>query len=212
MTHVKICGIRQVEDAAAAAMAGADFIGLVFAPSPRQVDLEQARAIRDAVAAGPPRVGVFVRTDPEAIREAVEAGGLSYIQIHGTHSLDDLSAAVRGAGRPLIRAVRAGKDDHEAALAIDPPPFALLFDTPVDGFDGGTGRTFDWRLARAPARATRVFLAGGLTPMNVTAAIAAAMPYAVDVSSGVEAEPGRKDPALVRSFIAAAHAAGQVHR
>jgi phosphoribosylanthranilate isomerase len=208
MTYVKICGIRSVEDAEFAAAAGADFLGLVFAASPRQVDLDRAREIRDGVPGGPPRVGVFDRTDPEAMAAAVEAGGLDYVQVHGTHWAGDLTRAVRGADRPLIRALGAGRDNLDEALALDPAPWALLLDTPVDGVHGGSGRTFNWNLARGPARKTRLFLAGGLTPANVAAAIRIAAPYAVDVSSGVEAEPGRKDRRLVRAFIDAARAAG----
>jgi len=208
MTYVKICGIRSVEDAEFAAAAGADFLGLVFAESPRQVDLHRARQIRDGLPGGPPRVGVFDRADPEELAAAVEAGGLDYVQIHGEHWWGDVARALRAADRPLIRALRAGRDNPDDALALDPPPFAILLDTPVDGLAGGSGRTFNWNLARDPARRTRVFLAGGLTPANVAAAIRTAKPYAVDVSSGVESAPGCKNPALVRAFIDAARAAG----
>lgn len=211
MMHVKICGIRSVEDARTAADAGADYLGLVFAESPRRVDLAQARAIRDALPQGPPRVGVFDRAGPDEVVVAVEAADLATIQVHGEYAPGELTRLVRAAGRPFIRALHAGRDnlgdDLEEALASDPPPFALLLDTPVEGLAGGSGRTFDWQLARDPARRTRVFLAGGLTPANVAAAIRAVEPYAVDVSSGVEAAPGRKDRELVRTFIAAARAA-----
>jgi phosphoribosylanthranilate isomerase len=207
MTYVKICGIRSVKDAEMAAAAGADFLGLVFAPSPRRVDLALAGAIRDALPGGPPRVGVFDRALAEDVRAAVTAGGLAYVQLHGEYETTDLERTARAAGRPYIRALRAGRDDPEAALALNPGPFALLLDTPVEGLAGGSGRTFDWALARDPARRTRLFLAGGLTPANVAAAIRAVEPYAVDVSSGVESAPGCKDGELVRAFIGAARAA-----
>jgi phosphoribosylanthranilate isomerase len=204
MTRVKICGIRSAEEARQAAAAGADYLGLVFAPSRRRIDLELARQIDRALPGGPPRVGVFVDATATELVAAVSAGGLSYLQLHGDRAEAELTAMAMAAERPYIRALRAGRDDPGAAA---PSAFALLLDSYVEGVDGGTGRAFDWRLAVGITRQRRLFLAGGLTPANVGSAIDTVRPFAVDVSSGVEKASGGKDPELVRAFIAAVRAA-----
>ena len=211
---IKICGVTLIEDAARVAAAGADFIGLNFWPrSKRHVDVERAAALAAAVrGAGPAAiVGVFVDAAAEAIAAVHARVGLDVIQLHGAETAADAAAVAAATGRPVWKAIAAGGPGDLDALdawpvdAVD----ALLLDTPTPE-KGGSGRSFDWSLARAarerhPAR--RLVLAGGLHAGNVAAAIAAVGPWAVDVASGVEAAPGVKDAARVAAFVAAARAA-----
>lgn len=197
MIRVKICGITTPEAARVAAEAGADAIGLVFAPSQRRVSVEQAKAI---VAALPPfvsRVGVFVNEAPERIAAIAEACGLDALQLHG----EEPPEACRWFPRKVIKAVRvqgAGSVEGLERYQVD----AFLLDTYVQGQLGGTGRTFDWQIAKVAASRFRVILSGGLTPENVADALELVRPYGVDVSSGVETG-GAKDPGKIRAFIAA---------
>ena len=195
--RVKICGITRVEDGRAAASAGADAIGLVFADSPRRVAPDQARAI---VAALPPFikvVGLFVDAPASTIREILGQVPLDLLQFHGAESPADC----RACGRPYIKAIRmaAGLDVVGEARRYE-DAVGLLLDTFEPGAAGGTGRTFDW--ARVPTDLGKpLILAGGLTPENVAAAVRAVRPYAVDVSSGVEQSKGIKDAAKIAAFI-----------
>lgn len=197
MVRVKICGITTPEAARAAAEAGADAIGLVFAPSRRRVSVEQAKAI---VAALPPfvsRVGVFVDEAPERIAAIVEACGLDAIQLHGEEPPE---ACRWWFPWKVIKAIRVrGLESLEglARYQVD----AFLLDSFVPGELGGTGRTFDWEIAKAAASRFRIILAGGLTPENVGDALDLVRPYGVDVSSGVETG-GVKDPGKIRAFVA----------
>ncbi len=206
-TRVKVCGIARAEDAALAVAAGADALGVVLAESPRRVTLEQADA---ALAAAPPfvaRVGVFVDADEAFVGEAVRRLGLHAVQFHG----DEPPVACASAPAPVIKALRVGRaDDLEAAEAYRGAVAALLLDARVEGAYGGTGVAFDWH-AVAPAVPSwaPVVVAGGLRPGSVGEAIRVLAPYAVDVSSGVELEPGVKDAAAVREFIAAVRAADE---
>jgi phosphoribosylanthranilate isomerase len=209
MTRVKICGITTIEDALTAVAAGADALGFVFAPSPRQVSIEAAAAILRAVPPFVTTVGVLVDQDPEPILERCP---VDVLQFHGSESPEQMRAF------PGVRAVKAfrvrASADLESLRRYHGAADALLLDAYVPGIAGGTGATFPWALAQeAAARglvasanrfgnaAPPLILAGGLTPENVAAAIAAAAPYGVDVSTGVEAAPGRKDPTRVRRFI-----------
>jgi phosphoribosylanthranilate isomerase len=215
MTRVKICGITTVEDALTAVAAGADVLGFVFAPSPRQVSIEAAAAILRALPPFVTTVGVLVDQEPAPILERCP---LDVLQFHGSEPPEQMRAF------PGVRAVKAfrvrASGDLESLRCYHGAADAILLDAYVSGVAGGTGETFPWALAQeavarglvAPATgigngAPPLILAGGLTPDNVAAAIAAAAPYAVDVSTGVEAAPGRKDPAKVRAFIEAAHSA-----
>lgn len=197
MTRVKICGITRAEDARAAAAAGASAIGLVFWPrSPRAVTAGAAREIVAAVPAGVPAIGVFVNQSIEEINDTVERAGLFGVQLHGDEPIEYL-ARMR---RPVIRSMTladAGRLDEF------PSHVTLLLDAADPERRGGTGRTIDWAAARPLARRRPIVLAGGLTPDNVGEAIRAAGPYAVDVSSGVEAAPGVKDHARMRAFMEA---------
>lgn len=204
MTRVKVCGITRVEDAQAAARAGASAIGMVFWPSsPRAVSIDAARAIVAALPAGVPAIGVFVNQPVEEINGVVDAAGLFGVQLHG----DEPAAMIPRIKRPVIRAAKA-----EAASAIDelPAHVTVLLDAVDPERRGGTGRTVDWEAAARIARRRPIVLAGGLTAANVEEAIGIVRPYAVDVSSGVEISPGIKDHDRIRAFIAAVHRADRI--
>jgi phosphoribosylanthranilate isomerase len=196
--RIKICGITNAEDALVATELGADAIGFVFAPSPRQVTPERAREI---IAALPPltqTVGVFVDEDPEKVTATAIFCHLDLLQFHGKETASYCGRF----GRRVIKAVRV---QNEADLKRCPQykgvVGALLLDTYVAGLSGGTGVTFDWSLAQAAKRYGRIILAGGLNPDNVGAAIRIAEPYAVDASSGLEEKPGIKDHEKMARFI-----------
>lgn len=204
MIRVKICGIRDETSALAAAEAGADAVGFIFAQSPRHLEPAQARRIAAALPPFVARVGVVVNEPLESLRELVDAVRLDAVQLHG----DEPAAYCRAAQDLRVTVVKA----VPVSGPLDPERLrdfrvgAVLLDTHRPGLRGGTGEPFDWRLAAPAARAVRVILSGGLSPENVAAAIAAVRPYGVDVSSGVETD-GRKDPGKIRAFIEAARAA-----
>jgi phosphoribosylanthranilate isomerase len=206
---VKICGITTVGDGVLAARCGADAIGLVLWPqSPRAVDLAAARAISSALPPLVHRVGVFVNPTRAEVERAVAEAGLDVVQLHG----DETPEFCRDLPARVLKAVRVGPGfDAGDALRFENAAGGLLLDTRVEGAaPGGTGRAFDWALARSVReRARYLVLAGGLTPDNVGRAVAAVEPDAVDVSSGVESAPGRKDPARVRAFVRAVREAGR---
>ncbi len=197
-TRVKICGITRVQDALAAAKAGADAIGLVFYDgSPRHVTVDRAAQI---VAALPPCVtvvGLFVNAPRAQVEAVLAAVPIDLLQFHG----EETPVACRGYGRRYIKAVRMREDvdlTTEAGRYADAA--ALLLDAYVPDRHGGTGTRFDW--ARVPRALEKpVILAGGLTPDNVAEAVALAQPYAVDVSGGVEAAKGIKDETKMRAFV-----------
>ena len=205
-TRVKICGITRVEDAIAAAQAGADAIGLVFwSGTPRCVSFDQARAIVRVVPAFVTIAGLFVDPTPAAVRAALDAVPLDLLQFHGNETAE-LCASF---ARPYIKAVpvKPGVDLLQYAARYGDAR-GLLFDAfEPGGLPGGTGKTFDWN--ELPGELQRpLILSGGLTPQNVGAAIRSARPWAVDVSSGVEAtgEDGRphkgiKSAAKIAAFI-----------
>lgn len=197
-TRVKICGITRVEDALAAAAAGADAIGLVFyARSPRAVGIEQARAIVRALPPFVTTVGLFVDAPPTEIRAVLQAVPLAALQFHG----DECGADCGAFDRLYLKAIamRPGIDVAAYARAY-PDAAGFLLDTHKDGVAGGTGETFDW--AQVPRDFARpVILAGGLNADNVAVAIRRLRPYGVDVSSGVELSKGIKDAARIGAFI-----------
>lgn len=192
MTLVKICGLTTRADADAAVAYGADFVGFVlWSQSPRAITAEGLGAITRSLPDSVTPVGVFV--DPNAGEIAIAAAaGIRVAQIHG-----DVPA---GVALPIVRAV------HLDVCGLVPPvdDELVLVDTNDPVRRGGTGMTIDWQHASQIARSRRVILAGGLTPENVAEAVAVVRPYAVDVASGVERQPGLKDHARMRAFIAAA--------
>ena len=194
----KICGITRIEDALAAAEAGADAIGFVFyAKSPRAVDVRQARAI---IAELPPfvtTVGLFVNASRCELNEILEVVPLDLLQFHGDETPQDCE----GYHRPWIKALRVRPgDDLEAACQLYAGARGILLDTYVAGVPGGTGEAFDWSLV--PAHLSKpIILAGGLSADNVGQAIAQVRPYAVDVSGGVEQAKGIKDAAKIEAFM-----------
>ncbi len=202
MTRVKICGITNLGDALDAAQAGADAIGFVFASSPRQIGPDAAARIVESLPPLVSAVGVFVDADPEEIDRVAEFANLDAVQLHGDES-PELCARLRskvikrfsvreGDRAEDVRARIAGYD--VAAWMLDP--------------GAGSGRIFDWRIARGLA--PNLFVSGGLNPENVAEAIRIARPFGVDVSSGVERSIGRKDAAKVREFIRQARSADGV--
>ena len=203
---VKICGVTSKDDARMAADAGADAVGLVFWPgSPRQVDAETARGITAALPPFVLRVGVFVNADRETLARTAEEAGLDLLQLHG----DEPPEALENLPRRALKAIRVGPGFAPAeAERYAGHAAGLLLDTRAQGAPGGTGRAFDWSLARGlRERCGFLVLAGGLTPETVGEAIRAVRPHGVDVSSGVESSPGRKDPLKVRAFVEAVRSA-----
>lgn len=199
-TRIKICGITNAEDAAAAVAAGADAIGVVFAESPRQVTVDQAAA---ALAEVPPpvaRIGVFVDADTAFVAEAVRVAGLTAVQCSGSESPDyclDLPV-------PCIKVVRVGTDfGWESAEPYRGHAAALLLDTYHTHKAGGTGERFDWRSLGTPPGWAPFFVAGGISPENAAECVRVLRPFGIDVSSGVEASPGHKDPMKIDALCAA---------
>ncbi len=204
MIRVKICGIQDEASALVAAEAGANAVGLIFAPSRRQVGTARARRISDALPPFVSRVGVIVNEPLERLRAIIDESRLDAVQLHGDETPEYCEAA-REFGVTVIKAVPvSGPLDVERLRVL--PVAAVLLDTHRPGQRGGTGETFEWRYAVPIAAAMPVILSGGLTSENVAAAIASVRPYGVDVSSGVETG-GQKDPAKIRAFISAARAA-----
>lgn len=200
-TRIKVCGITRLEDALACVEAGVDAVGFNFWPgSKRHVAVADAAEIAAALPPGILRVGVFVRARPSEVRSIVAAVGLGAVQLHG----DEDPADYLEAGAPLWQVLRIESSLPETVSAR---AAEVLLDAKAEGF-GGSGRSFDWSLARGARRYGLPFwLAGGLTPANVGEAVRLAEPPGVDVASGVESRPGLKDPALVRAFVAAVRAA-----
>jgi phosphoribosylanthranilate isomerase len=213
--RIKICGITSVADGLAAASAGADAIGLNFWPqSKRYVRPETAREIAAALPGGVTKVGVFVNAAAEEIASTADEVGLDWIQLHGDERAELL--AKLPPRLPVLRAFRCGADGlTQLARYLTESrdegraPDAVLIDADAAGDFGGTGQCADWaRVAqdRNLLAGMPLILAGGLTPRNVAAAIQSVRPDGVDVASGVESQPGRKDGALVEQFVVAARA------
>ena len=200
MVHAKICGITNREDALCAVNCGADAVGFIFyEKSPRYVAPEKAAEIICDLPPFVTPVGVFVNAPH--IDATVKLAGLRAIQLHG----DEPPEACLGHEVPVIRTLRVGSEFDALALRSY-PVHTFLLDTARAGSYGGTGETFDWAKAREAKNYGRIILSGGLNPDNVREAIEQVAPYAVDTSSGVEAEPGKKDHKKVRDFLARAKA------
>ena len=215
---VKICANTSVKDALLATEAGADALGFIFAPSPRRVTPEQVAAIVPALPSEVEKIGVFVDAALDEVVETVRACGLTGVQLHSSAG-PEFPPQLRsefGSALCILRVVHFGPDAgaQAQAYAADPNVDAILVDSRTATAVGGTGITFDWNQARQTVfggtRAARLVAAGGLNHENVAEAIRVLRPWGVDVASGVEAVPGRKDPAKVRAFIASARAAHKV--
>jgi phosphoribosylanthranilate isomerase len=213
---VKICGNTSLEDAQLAVDAGADALGFVFAASPRRVTPDQVASITPHLPASVEKIGVFVEAPVEEIVSTVRACSLTGVQIHSVMTADvpghlraELSPALR-----ILRVVHFGPaaPQYAEAYLADSNVDRILVDSRTATALGGTGIPFDWAQAaqllfQRPEAQARLIAAGGLSPENVAEAIATLRPWGVDVVSGVETSPGRKDPAKVRAFIANARAA-----
>ena len=193
MTKVKICGLSTVEAVETAVLAGADYIGFVFAESKRQVSLEQAQELAKRVTGKTKIVGVFVSPSLEDLEQAIGQVSLDMVQIHGTFD----EALIPLISVPVIRAIQLSDQEAQVSSQAD----YLLFDAPV----AGSGQTFDWDLLKDQKIQQDFFIAGGLTVDNVRQARETFQPYAVDVSSGVETD-GRKDIEKIKAFIEGAKA------
>jgi len=194
LVRIKICGICDAAGAEAAVEAGADLLGFHFCSSPRQVSPEEARVIVEGLAVRPKIVGVFIDEDAGEVRQIADYVDLDIVQLHGSE------APGFDPGRPVIKVLKV-RDGHVPEAGGWPDP--LMLDSWSADQRGGTGRSWDWELARPLLSTRRVFFAGGLEPGNVGKVVSAYRPFGVDVSSGVEAAIRVKDPEKLRAFITA---------
>ena len=213
---VKICGTTNLEDARLAVDAGADALGFIFAPSPRRISPKDARKIISELSPKIEKVGVFVNQSPEIILDTAETAGLTCVQLQGDEGADYVRELAKLIGiRKVELAIFKGISLKEAINTEPDIEFkecadtihAMLFDSGSASKRGGTGETFDWSasrwLIRRIAKSFKVIVAGGLRPDNVAEAIEMFQPWGVDVVSGVEREPGKKDPQKIKDFMAA---------
>ena len=199
-TRVKICGITNWNDARLSIDLGASALGLNFyPPSPRSISPADAWGIIRRLPPFVEAVGVFVNWPPLVVDAMARALQLGSVQLHGAEPPGEVGELNRK--RRVIKAVQVNKGFRIASLARYRAADAILLDGFARGLHGGTGNTLNWKLARAASRYGRIILAGGLTPENIAEAIRVAKPYAVDVASGVEARPGRKDAARLRALF-----------
>lgn len=200
MTQVKICGNTNPEDARLALDLGADYLGLIFAESKRKIDLNQAKRIMAAAPDFDRFVGVFLNQSKEEVQEILDATGIAIVQFHGDETARYCSSFMER-GYSVIKTFHI-KDEMSLKRIDEYDVFAFLMDTYTASKKGGSGQTFDWNLlADKPFLRDRLFLAGGLNVDNLKSAIETVHPFAVDVASGVESEPGKKDPKLLKMFI-----------
>ena len=194
---VKICGITNLEDALLAFEAGADALGCIFAPSKRRVTPECAAEIVKQLPEQVAAVGVFVDETPDNVLRIAEQVGLSWIQLHGQETLE--MCAQIGRTYKVIKAVKVDPDGNLRS-EVDYPAWKLLLDTYLPGQSGGSGKTFNWGILRQ-FDPERVIVAGGLNPENVGDLLSHYQPFGIDVGSGVEAFPGKKDPQKLQQFF-----------
>jgi len=190
--RIKICGICDLESAKTAVEAGADLIGFHFCDSQRRVTPDEARAIIDELSVRPRIVGVFIDEEPDEVRRIADYVDLDLVQLHGSESPGF------DAGRSVMKVLKVREGVIHGADAWPDP---IMLDTWSEDQRGGTGRTWDWEVARPLVESRQVFIAGGLQPGNVGKVVADLKPYGVDVSSGVEERVRVKDPAKVRAFV-----------
>ena len=207
VTKTKFCGITRLDDAELAVSAGAWAIGLIFWPrSPRRCEPDRAAEIAASVKRRAEVVGVFVNATLDHVARTADGVGLTMVQLHGDEGPAYCGEAARRTGCKVIKAARVRSRADVQALAAFHTDYHLL-DSYIAGVPGGTGETFSWELVRGHRGRVPVILSGGLTPDNVADAIATVRPYAVDVASGVELSPGRKDPDKLVAFAEAVRAA-----
>lgn len=201
MVRVKVCGLTNLEDALVAVTAGADALGFNFWPgSSRYIEPQRAAEI---IAHLPPfvtPVGVFVNEAPPGVERRARRGGVGAVQLHGDETPDAV-AALAAAGFTVLKAVRVGRGFQPRLLREYAGAHVFLLDASVKGRRGGTGQSFDWRVAQRAGCYARILLAGGLTSENVVEAIRQGRPYGVDVCTGVEEKPGLKNHDRLRAFI-----------
>jgi phosphoribosylanthranilate isomerase len=202
MVKVKVCGIKEPEDARVAADAGADAIGLVFAESPRQVSVEEARQIVSTLPDGVLKVGVFVDEEPKEVLRISRQVGLDYAQLHGDE-LPEAVAEIRDGGVGVIKVLRVRNAEALAVIERYEADLFLL-DAYSEKVRGGTGARFDWELAKSLKGRDNIVVSGGLGPESVRGAIEFFEPYGVDASSSLEERPGKKNGERVRRFVGAA--------
>ena len=202
---VKICGITNEEDALLAVAMGADAVGFIFAPSPRQVIAKHVYDITRRLPSDVLTVGVFRDELPARVLSIADSAGVRAVQLHGSETPEQVREVVdKGPGHGIRHVIKAfGADSDHLTRADRFHTDLVLVDAPAPG----SGKVFDWHLATEVPDSVRLILAGGLNPDNVADGIRAVRPWGVDVSSGVEAAPGRKDPVKVRRFISNARAA-----
>jgi|SRR5579859_366737 len=210
--HVKICGLSTLDDALAAVDAGADYLGFNFwTKSPRYVTRDACAAIQAELrrrGAAVTTVGVFVNTPPAEVAAVMEACGLDLAQLHGDEQPEQLSPLWGKAFKAVRDPAVISNAELEALAVFSPREPTFLVDAPAPGLYGGSGQLADWQAAASLAARYPIFLAGGLNPTNVSAAVARVKPWGVDVASGVESAPGQKDHAKIRAFVEAARAHG----
>jgi phosphoribosylanthranilate isomerase len=202
MTLVKICGITNAGDARVAADAGADAVGLIFAESPRRVDVEEARRISIELPENIVKVGVFVDEDPAEVIRVCREVGLDLVQLHGDEAPETVTAA-RESGVKVMKALRVRDATSLEALEGYEADLFLL-DTYSERVRGGTGERFDWEVAKSVRGRDNIVVSGGLGPENVREAVEFFEPYGVDASSSLEDGPGKKNVERVRRFVLAA--------
>ncbi len=203
MTKVKICGITNLEDAQLALELGADALGFnFFSKSPRYLTPAAAAEITGQLQNAALKVGVFVNEEIAAVARCADEAHLDAVQLHGDEGRSYIAELRRETSAKIIKAIRVRTDlDEEDLSAFDVD--AVLLDAYSPNGYGGTGETFDWqRACRVRSVVPELYLAGGLTPENVRLAIRSVHPYAVDIASGVESRPGKKDPVKLKAFIA----------
>ena len=219
MIWVKICGTTNLEDALASVDAGADALGFVFAPSPRRISPKEAARIIRALPGSVKKIGVFVNQKIEIVRQTAEEARLTGVQLQGDEDADYVAALKRALTRKPLAIMRGipVRDGFETAFdqySGAGAPDLFLLDS-AGAARGGTGERFDWPAAapiiRLAARQYPLVIAGGLTPTNVSEAITLFHPFGVDVVSGVEREPGRKDHAKLKAFVTAARNSNPPH-
>jgi phosphoribosylanthranilate isomerase len=214
MTWVKICGTTSLKDAQLSVSSGADALGFIFAPSPRQVEVERATEIVAALPNAVEKIGVFVNASPVRVAEVVAQVGLTGVQLHGDEPAEQLSYFRQKLGDCRIiktlqvrELIAAGEDKVASHLSVRDSIDALLLDSGASAKPGGTGVPFEWEkavpLIGAIQAIVPVIIAGGLNSQNVSDALSLFHPWGVDVVSGVEREPGKKDEAKLRDFVAA---------